>query len=89
VTGIREVEAGLGTTKRIFEEKEKGQRRVHRRSIVIGIEVQSGEVFTRNNLVIKRPGIGIKPKYLNFILGKKSKINYKPDELLSWENVVA
>jgi N-acetylneuraminate synthase len=89
VAGIREVESGLGSTRRIFEEKEKGQRKVHRRSIVIGKEIQSGETFTKDNLVVKRPGIGIKPKYLHTILGKKSKINYKADELLDWENVIA
>ncbi len=87
VTGIREVEAGLGGTKRSFGEKELGQRRVHRRSIVINRNIKSGETFTVENLIIKRPGTGIKPKYWDEILGKKARRDLVPDQLLSWSDI--
>tara|TARA_B110000483_G_scaffold237717_1_gene313020 strand:- start:19168 stop:20211 length:1044 start_codon:yes stop_codon:yes gene_type:complete len=87
VTGIREVEAGLGTSKRQFSEKELNQRKVHRTSIVVSKNIQAGEVFSRENLTIKRPGIGIRPKYLNDILGKNSKTPLAPETLLNWNDV--
>ena len=88
VTGIREVEAGLGTTRRVFSEKEIGQRDVHRRSIVVKKLIKEGEVLSLENLTLKRPGNGIKPKYLNSIIGKKAKIEFAADSLLHWNNIV-
>lgn len=88
IIGIREVEAGLGTTKRVFCDKEIGQRKVHRRSIVVNKNISAGDTLTHDNLVIKRPGIGIKPKHLDDILGKKIRINCAADTLLDWTNIV-
>ncbi len=88
VIGIREVEAGLGSTRRVFCEKEIGQRKVHRRSIVAKKLIKEGEELTIDNLTIKRPGTGIKPKYLDNLLGKKVKIECKGDSLLEWSNIV-
>jgi N,N'-diacetyllegionaminate synthase len=89
VKGIREVEAGLGGTVRRFCEKELGQRKVHRRSIVIKSPVKAGEKFTADNVTVKRPGIGIKPRHLEEILGRKAGRNLQAEELLKWEDVVA
>ncbi len=88
VTGLREVEAGLGTTNRVFCEKEIGQRKVHRRSIVVNKKIESGETLTLDNLTIKRPGIGIKPKYIDEILGKKVRKSCDAESLLEWSNIV-
>ena len=88
VSGIREVEDGLGTSRRVFCKEELGQRKVHRRSIVVKKEIKSGEILTEENLIIKRPGTGIKPKYLDKILGKKANSDYQMDTLLKWKDIV-
>ena len=87
IEGLREVEEGLGSTQRVFCDKEIGQRKVHRRSIVVKSRIEAGEVLTIDNLIIKRPGIGIKPKYLDDILGKKVRVACDAESLLSWSNV--
>ncbi|MBX9734687.1 MAG: N-acetylneuraminate synthase [Chitinophagaceae bacterium] len=87
VKGIREVEAGLGSTVRQFGEKEIGQRKVHRRSIVVSRQINKGDIFSLDNLIIKRPGIGIKPKYLYQILGMKATQYLEPEELLKWSDI--
>jgi N,N'-diacetyllegionaminate synthase len=87
VIGLREIESGLGVTQRLFGEKEINQRKVHRTSIVVNEEIEKGEVFTKENLTIKRPGIGIKPKHLSEILGKKSSRDLKAEELLQWNDI--
>ncbi len=84
VKGIREVEAGLGSSVRVFGEKELGQRKVHRRSVVTSAPVKKGEVFSAENLIIKRPGIGIKPKHLDNILGKKAAHDLDAEQLVKW-----
>lgn len=88
VTGLREVEAGLGSTNRVFCEKEISQRKVHRRSIIVSKRIESGETLTLDNLAIKRPGIGIKPKHIDKILGKKVRKSCDAESLLEWSNIV-
>ena len=87
IEGIREVEIGLGTTKRFFGEKEIGQRKVHRTSVVVSKKISSGECFSSDNLTIKRPGIGIKPKYYEDIIGKTASKSLMPETLLSWGDI--
>lgn len=88
IKGLREVEAGLGTTNRMFFEKEIGQRKVHRRSVVVSKPITEGDTLSMDNLTIKRPGTGIKPKHLEALLGKTVRCNYEADTLLKWEDIV-
>ena len=53
-----------------------------RKSLVALKDISKGEKFTYNNLTTKRPGTGISPfKIIDFI-GKRSKKNFKKDELI-------
>ncbi len=88
IQGIREVEKGLGSTKRMFFEKEIGQRKVHRRSVVVSQDLKKGDTLSIENLTIKRPGTGIKPKYFESLIGKKINADYQADTLLKWSDVV-
>jgi sialic acid synthase SpsE len=88
VMGIRQVEVGLGSSCRQFGEKEIGQRKVHRRSIVASRPISKGEEFTADNMTIKRPGIGLKPKHWYSVLGKKAGHDLKAEQLLSWSDVI-
>ncbi len=38
-------------------------------------------------LVIKRPGTGLKPKYLEKVFGKVAKEDIKKDELITWDKI--
>ncbi len=88
ICGLREVEAGLGTTVRRFGKKELGQRKVHRLSIVVNRLIKKGETFTEESLTIKRPGTGIEPKQLDDIIGKKASKDLRPEILLSYSDIV-
>jgi len=87
VKGIREIELGLGTSERKFCEKELEQRKVHRKSIVVKKAIKAGEIFTRDNLIIKRPGIGIEPKHWDKVLGRAANKDLEPEQLLSWADL--
>ena len=87
VTGIRQVEAAFGTSVRQFCEKELSQRKVHRRSIVTKKPIKHGELLTSENMMIKRPGIGLKPKHWDDIIGKKSKRSLMSNELITWADI--
>ena len=54
-----------------------------RRSLVAVKPISKGEIFTRENVRSIRPGIGIKPKYYNDLLGNNAKKDYKFGEPIS------
>lgn len=56
-----------------------------RRSIYISAEIKAGDIFTRDNMKIIRPGYGLPPKYYDIVLGKKIKINASKGTPLSWD----
>lgn len=58
-----------------------------RKSVVAAINIKEGEVFTRDKLLIKRPGTGLHPRNLKKLLNKKAKRDIKKDELLNFEMV--
>ncbi len=88
VRSIREVEKGIGTGVRQFCEKEFGQRKVHRRSLVVKSNINAGERFSEENLTIKRPGTGIKPKYWYNFIGKKATRDLEPETLVNWTDII-
>jgi len=50
--------------------------------------ISKGEVLTRENVWVKRPGVGeIKAEYYEILIGKKAKENIGVDEHLSWSDV--
>lgn len=63
------------------------QNRINnRKSIVTTKNIKKGDVFTVDNIDIKRPGSGIEPKYFEEILGKTAKNNIGTDELLTQDD---
>jgi len=55
-----------------------------RRSLYIAQDMQAGDVFTRDNLRIIRPGYGLVPKYYEGVLGKRVKRDVKKGTPMSW-----
>lgn len=50
--------------------------------------IQKGEIFSPQNLWVKRPGIGeIKAESYEAILGRKSKCDIAPDTHISWDMI--
>jgi sialic acid synthase SpsE len=57
-----------------------------RKSITSSKIIQHGDIFSFENLSLKRPGTGLEPKYWNKIIGKKSKRVIQKDELIKSED---
>lgn len=55
---------------------------IARKSIFADKDIKKDEVITKNNIIIKRPNIGLNPKYYYEILSKKVNKDIKKDEAI-------
>ncbi|MBS4981642.1 MAG: N-acetylneuraminate synthase family protein [Lachnospiraceae bacterium] len=76
-----------GQNEKTVLECEKIPRREARRSLVFTRDMKKGEILTDKDLIAKRPGTGISPKYQSVVLGRVLRKDVKEDEILMWENV--
>ena len=83
VKDIREVEKALGNGIKKPTKEEEKIKKVARRSIVAKVDISKGAIITEEMLDVKRPGTGIEPKYLKFIIGRKAKEDIKKDIIIS------
>lgn len=86
INAVRDAEKLIGNVDYKLNDKKKNSRQFAR-SLYISKNIKKGEVFTEQNIKSVRPGHGLHPKYLNYILGKKSKIDYKFGERLELKNI--
>lgn len=82
VDAIRNIEKALGCTEKIPTKAELKNIKIARKSIVAATSIKKGEVFTEENLTVKRPGTGISPMRWFDVLGKLAKRDYEEDELI-------
>jgi len=82
VQNIRNIETALGHGIKKPSSSETANLAVARKSIVAARLITAGEVFTEENLTVKRPSSGINPMRWYEILGKKSNRAYVEDELI-------
>jgi len=87
VEAIRQVEKAKGNGIKKPTDEEEQIKRVARRSVVAKIDISKGTIITEEMLNVKRPGIGIEPKYLDMIVGRKARRNIKKDYILTWEMI--
>ncbi|MFZ0184996.1 MAG: N-acetylneuraminate synthase family protein, partial [Nitrosotalea sp.] len=66
---------------------EKFNRKESRKSIVASKNIPKGIKITDEMIVIKRPGYGIEPENFKKILGKKTRVNIKKDQVLRWSDI--
>jgi N-acetylneuraminate synthase len=82
IVSIRQVEKVLGQSSKYPTPSEIANRDIVRKSLVATKDIRVGEIFTENNIDIKRPGNGISPlKYWDW-LGKKAERDFKAEDLL-------
>lgn len=82
IQGIRNIELALGSSIKKPSKSEIPNINIARKSIVANCDIKKGELFTENNLAIKRPGNGISPMNWDEIIGTVATKNYKQDELI-------
>ena len=56
-----------------------------RRSMVAACAIPAGTPVTRDMLTVKRPGQGIKPKFIDTLVGRIARVDIDEDDVLTWD----
>lgn len=82
VQALRGVRDALGTGVKVPQPAELGNRTVARRSLVAARPIAKGELFTEENVALKRPASGIPADRLDEVLGRAASRSYDADDFL-------
>ena len=88
VRQVRDVESALGDgfkrgpSIEEIEFYEKARRSIHAKR-----DILEGETITEEMICSKRPGYGIKPKYINLVVGRRAKRKITAEEWITWEMI--
>ena len=82
VKAIRNIENALGDAIKKPSASEIKNKSIARKSIVASQKIQESEIFSENNLTVKRPGNGISPMRWDEVIGKSAIRDFEEDELI-------
>lgn len=85
ITNFRKINTLLGSGEKVVLDCERVSRREARRSLVLTRDMRAGEVIREIDVMAKRPGTGISPKYMDVVIGKQIKIDLGEDSVLTWD----
>ncbi|GAA0434758.1 pseudaminic acid synthase [Lentibacillus halophilus] len=86
VDSVRDAEKALGNVDYELDEKKMKSRELSR-SLFVVEDVEKGETLTESNVRSIRPGHGMKPKYIDSVIGKKAKDDISRGKPLTWDIV--
>lgn len=82
VAAIRNIEIAVGDGIKRPTPSEVRNKPVVRKSLVASRAIKEGEVFSAQNITIKRPGTGVSPMLWDEIIGRTAARNFSEDELI-------
>lgn len=83
VLAIRNIEKAMeGSGIKVTTTSEAKNKIVARKSILAGLNIKKGEVFSENNITVKRPGAGLSPMLWDDVIGKIAKKDFEIDEYI-------
>ena len=82
VTAIRNIEKAMGDGIKRPSPSELRNKPVVRKSIVATRDINKGDIFTEDNITVKRPGTGISPMEWDSIIGRNAIRSFNEDELI-------
>lgn len=83
VHAIRNIEQALGTTTKQSSASETKNKEIARKSIVAKGRIRKGQIFSEDNLAVKRPGTGISPMRIDEVIGRVATQDFEPDQIIT------
>lgn len=82
ISAIRNIEKALGSIEKKPSPSERKNIPIARKSIVAIQKIKKGDIFSMDNIGVKRPGDGISPIYWHDVIGSISKYDFDEDDLI-------
>jgi N-acetylneuraminate synthase len=82
VSSIRNIEKAMGNGIKDVSNSEAKNIKIARKKIVASKTISIGEIFTHNNLTLKRANDGITGDYINLFFGRVSNKRYNIDDVV-------
>lgn len=82
VAAIRRISIALGSSVKAPSASELSNREVVRKSIVASRKIRRGELFSEDNLTVKRPGNGISPMEWDQLIGLPASRDFALDQAI-------
>jgi N,N'-diacetyllegionaminate synthase len=82
IEAIRNIEKALGDGIKRPSQSEIKNKVVARKSIVAAKKIKIGEMFSEENVTVKRPGNGISPMRWDEVIGKPALQDFEEDDLI-------
>lgn len=77
----------LGSEEKTVLKCEEVSRREARRSLVLTRDMKKGEIIKETDVMPKRPGTGISPKFAEVVIGRKVLQDLNEDTILTWDMI--
>lgn len=87
IANFRWIDMVLGSPEKRVLDCELVSRREARRSLVLTRNMKAGEIIRREDLMPKRPGTGISPNFVEFVVGRRALVDLKEDTILNWNMI--
>lgn len=87
IANFKLIDTIMGADTKTVLECEMIPRKQARRSLVLARDMKKGDVIREEDIIAKRPGTGISPKYIELVVGKRVKIDLEEDAILRWDNI--
>ena len=87
VQAIRNVEIALGDGIKRPSPSESKNIPIVRKSLVASMPISKGELFTVDNLTVKRPGTGIPPRLAHLLAGRRTSEAIETDDVITWDKL--
>ncbi|MDZ5471964.1 N-acetylneuraminate synthase [Bacillus sp. 31A1R] len=82
IDSIRIIEVAIGKKVKQPTKTESKNKEIVRKSLVAAKKIKKGELFTFDNLTVKRPGFGKEPYYFWDYIGRAAEKDYEEDEVI-------
>lgn len=80
IAAIRNIEVALGDGIKRPSPSEIKNQPLSRKSIVAQRHIRTGELFSPENLAVKRLGYGISPMHWDAVIGQRARHDFLTDE---------
>jgi sialic acid synthase SpsE len=81
---VRELEAAMGSTRKVVVEEESETVYVQRRGLYTNKYIPKGTMIEKSDIVELRPALGILPRYKNIIVGRVTSKDIPADSPIQW-----